>query len=128
MALQYPGVSSITRMGVVFDSATIHPPLRFKRAGGVCDVLVFVRAHARARLIGNAQSNDEVSLVTNTASWLKAKLLQSSESEVTAVADVEIRSSDCWQGEPRRRCNAPHYGGRKHDTAPDSCRPLRSVS
>jgi len=58
----------------------------------------------------------------------QAKVLRSSEREVTGVADVEIRSSDCWQGEPRRRCNAPHYGGRKHDTAPDSCRALRSVS
>ena len=51
MALQYPGVSSITRMGVVFNSATIHPPLRFKRAGRVCDLLFFVKS-ACARALG----------------------------------------------------------------------------
>src|ERR1700730_2845928 len=128
MALQYPGVSSITRMGVVFDSATIHPPLRFKRAGRVCDLLVFVRAHARARLIGNAQSNDEVSLVANNTVLAEGEVPQSSETEVTGVADVEIRSSDCWQGEPRRRCNAPRYDERRHDSDPDSCRPLPLVS
>jgi hypothetical protein len=65
MALQYLGVSSITRMGEVFDLATIDPPLRFKRAGRVCNLLVFLRAHARERLVGNAQSHDEVSLVAN---------------------------------------------------------------
>ena len=65
MALQYLGVSSITRMGEAFDLATIDPHLRFKRAGRVCDLLVFVRAHARERLVGNAQSHDEVSLVAN---------------------------------------------------------------
>ena len=65
MALQYLGVSSITRMGEVFDLATIDPPLRFKRAGQVCDLLVFVRAHACERMVGNAQSHDEVSLVAN---------------------------------------------------------------
>jgi hypothetical protein len=52
-------------MGEVFDLATIHPPLRFKRAGRVCDLLVFARAHTRERLIGNAQSHDEVSLVAS---------------------------------------------------------------
>src|SRR5580698_2458499 len=46
----------------------------------------------------------------------------------TAVADVEIRSSDRWQGEPRRRCNAPHYDERRHDSDPDSCRPSRLAS
>src|SRR5260370_18492923 len=68
MALQYLGVSSITRMGEVFDLATIHPPLRFKRAGRVCDLLVFVRAHARERLVGNAQSHEEVSLESQSFS------------------------------------------------------------
>ena len=46
----------------------------------------------------------------------------------TAVADVEIRSSDRWQGEPRWRCNAPHYDERRHDSDPDSCRPSRLAS
>src|SRR6266478_6294289 len=68
MALQYLGVSSITRMGEVFDLATIHSPLRFKRAGRVCDLLVFVRAHARERLVGNAQSHEEVSLESQSFS------------------------------------------------------------
>ena len=63
MALQYPGVSSITRMGVVvFGLATIPPPLSFKRAGRVCDLLCFVRAQARERLLGNPQSPEEISL------------------------------------------------------------------
>jgi hypothetical protein len=65
MALQYLGVSSITRMGEVFDLATIDPPLRFKQAGRVCDLLAFLRAHERERLVGNAQSHDEVLLVAN---------------------------------------------------------------
>src|SRR5580698_8902616 len=42
--------------------------------------------------------------------------------------DVEIRLSGGWQGEPRRRCNAPHYAERRHDSDPDSCRPSRLVS
>src|ERR1700688_1077457 len=117
MALQYPGVSSITRIGVVFDSATIHPPLRFKRSGRGCHLLVFVRAHARARLIGNAQSNDEVSLVANNTVLPEGEGAPVVRNRVTGVADVEIRSSDRWQGEPRRRCNVFRYGGRKHDTA-----------
>src|SRR5271169_4704748 len=68
MALQYPGVSSITRTGVVFNSATIHPPLRFKRAGRVCDLLCLVRAHARQRLVGDAQSHEEISLESQSFS------------------------------------------------------------
>jgi hypothetical protein len=52
------------------------------------------------RLIGNAQSNDEVSLVANNIVLTEGEVPQSSETEVTAVADVEIRSSDCLQGEP----------------------------
>jgi hypothetical protein len=72
MALQYPCVSSITRMGVVFDSATSHPPLRFKRAGRVCDLLAFVE-RMRERLIGNAQSHDEVSLVANNTVLAKGE-------------------------------------------------------
>src|SRR5580704_11649790 len=128
MALQYPGVSSITLMGVIFGFATIHPPLRFNRAGRVCDLLVFVRPHARERLVGTQNLMTRFRSSRTTPSWLKAKALQSSETEVTGVADVEIRSSDRWQGEPRRRCNVFRYGGRKHDTAPDSCTPWHSAS
>src|SRR3984885_9609159 len=44
------------------------------------------------------------------------------------VPDVEIRSSDRWQGEPRRRCSVFRYGGGKHDSAPGSCTLLLLVS
>src|SRR6266404_6134371 len=62
MALQYPGVSSITCIGDAFGFATILPPLSFKRARRVCDLLCFVRAHARERLVGDAQSYEEIPL------------------------------------------------------------------
>jgi type IV secretion system protein VirB4 len=39
---------------------------------------------------------------------------------VIAIRGSGSRSSGCWQGEPRRRCSVFRYGGRKHDTAPDS--------
>src|SRR5882762_4568510 len=68
MALQYLGVSSINRMGEVFDLATIHPPLRFKRAGRVCDLFCFIRSHARQRLVGDAQSHEEISLKSQSFS------------------------------------------------------------
>src|ERR1700683_102209 len=67
-----------------------------------------------------------------TRYWLKAKALQSSEPlerpEVTAIADVEIRLSVRWRALPRLRCSVFRYGGRKHDTAPDSCTPWHSAS
>jgi hypothetical protein len=81
MALQYLGVSSITRMGEVFDLATIDPPLRFKRAGRVCDLLVFVRPHARERLVGTQNLMTRFRSSRTTPSWLKA--LQSSETAAT---------------------------------------------
>src|SRR4029077_20649883 len=58
----------MTRMGVVFGLATIHPPLSFKRAGRVCDLLCFVRSHARQRLVGDAQSHEEISLKSQSFS------------------------------------------------------------
>src|SRR5580704_7703392 len=64
-ALQYPGVSSITRIGDAFGFVTIHPPLSFKRAGRVCDFFCFIRSHARQRLVGDSQSHEEISLVAN---------------------------------------------------------------
>src|ERR1700730_1468214 len=67
--LQYPGVSSITRMGVVvFGLVTIHPPLRFDRAGRFGDLLFFVRPHACQCLIGDAQSHEEISLESQSLS------------------------------------------------------------
>ncbi len=41
---------------------------------------------------------------------------------VTAVVDVEIRLSARWRAVPQRRCSAPHYAERRHDSAPGSCR------
>src|ERR1700730_10168901 len=62
MALQYPGVSSITCIGDAFRFATTLPPLSFKRARRVCDLFCFVRAHACERLVGDAQSHEEIPL------------------------------------------------------------------
>jgi len=45
--------------------------------------------------------------------------------KVTAVVDLEIRLSAYWRGLPPQHRNAPHYAGRTHDAAPDSCRPSR---
>src|ERR1700735_4705055 len=62
-----------------------------------------------------------------TRSWLKTKALRPNRlerPEVTAVADVEIRSSDRWQGEPRRRWSVFRYGGGKNDTSPDHWAPV----
>lgn len=42
-----------------------------------------------------------------------------------AIGDSGIRSSDRWQGEQRRRYSVFRYGGRRHDAAPGSCKPLR---
>src|SRR5260370_40660534 len=95
MALQYLGVSSITRTGEVFDLGTIHPPLRFKRAGWVCDLLVFVRAHARERLVGNAQSHEQVSLKSQSFS----------ERRVDRTADETLDIAErlrCMRAEPFR--------------------------
>src|ERR1700683_1688967 len=39
---------------------------------------------------------------------------------VISIGDSGIRSSDRWQGEPRRRCSVFRYGGRRHDSALDS--------
>src|ERR1700686_112136 len=45
--------------------------------------------------------------------------------KVTAVVDVEIRLSARWRVLPPRHRNASHYPVRRHDAAPDSCRPSR---
>ena len=55
-------------MGAVFGLATISPPLNFDRAGRCGDLLVFVRAHAREGLVGNAQSHEEISLESQSFS------------------------------------------------------------
>lgn len=47
---------------------------------------------------------------------------------VTATGGSESRSFDRWRGELRRRCSVFRYGGRKHDSAPDSCIPTHLVS
>src|SRR5208282_6279405 len=47
---------------------------------------------------------------------------------VTAIGDSESRLSGHWQGEPRRRCSVSRYGGRKHDSVPDSCTTSHLVS
>src|SRR5208282_3201918 len=83
-------------------------------------------------LLCSGPSRLRFSALRTTRPWLKARRSsrpkRPERPEVTAVADVEIRSSDRWQGEPRRRCNAPHYAERRHDSDPDSCRLSRSVS
>src|ERR1700756_1536066 len=84
MALQYPGVSSITCIGDAFGFATILPPLSFKRARRVCDLLFFVRAHARERLVGDAQSHEEISLESQSFS----------ERRVDRIADETLDIAD----------------------------------
>jgi hypothetical protein len=41
---------------------------------------------------------------------------------ITAGVGVEIRSCAHWRVQPLRHYSASHYGGRKRDSDPDSCR------